>query len=163
MCSQISLGSYYYLKDLKIVYYNCHGLPYGKEDQTLLINDEPSKALWNPKWNGFKKKSFRGQMLSKNKVQWLDLTSHLCMSLFELLLAETIHIHDDCMIKYFKACSSSSSKNYYWFIQYIDNDNGDVGNNHPPLGMESKSFHFASFFFCYNFYKLLFVSICHVC
>jgi hypothetical protein len=35
------------------MYYNCHGLPYGKEDQTLLIDDEPSKALWNPKWNGF--------------------------------------------------------------------------------------------------------------
>jgi len=53
MSSQISLGSYYYLKDLKIMYYNCHGLPYGKEDQTLLIDDEPSKALRNPKWNGF--------------------------------------------------------------------------------------------------------------
>jgi hypothetical protein len=33
--------------------YACHGLPYGKEDQTLLINDEPRKALWNPKWSGF--------------------------------------------------------------------------------------------------------------
>jgi hypothetical protein len=53
--NQISLGSYYYLNDLKIVYYNCHGLPYGKEDQTLLIDDEPSKVLRNPKWNDFKK------------------------------------------------------------------------------------------------------------
>jgi len=102
-------------------------------------------------------------MLSKNKVQWLDLTSHLCMSLFELLLAETIRIHYDCMVKYFKPCLSSSSKNYYWFIQYIDNDNGDVGNNHPPLGMESNYFILQVFFFCYNFYKLVFVSICHVC
>jgi hypothetical protein len=38
---QISLGSYYYLKDLKCVYYGYHGLPYGKEDQTLMIDDEP--------------------------------------------------------------------------------------------------------------------------
>jgi hypothetical protein len=53
MFSQISLGFYYYLKDLKIMYYNCHGLPYGKEDQTLLIDDEPSKVLQNLKWNGF--------------------------------------------------------------------------------------------------------------
>jgi hypothetical protein len=36
--SQISLESHYYLKDLKQVYYGCRGLPYGKEDQTLLIN-----------------------------------------------------------------------------------------------------------------------------
>ncbi len=42
---QISLGSYYYLKDLKCVYYGCSGLPYGKEDQTLMIDDEPNKTL----------------------------------------------------------------------------------------------------------------------
>jgi hypothetical protein len=42
MSSEISLGSHYYLKDLKCVYYTCHGKDYGKEDQTLLINDEPN-------------------------------------------------------------------------------------------------------------------------
>jgi hypothetical protein len=41
--SQISPRSHYYLKDLKHIYYGCCGLPYGKEDQTLLIDDEPSK------------------------------------------------------------------------------------------------------------------------
>jgi hypothetical protein len=66
---EISLGSYYYLKDLKLVYYACCEKNYGKEDQTLLINDEPSKALWNLKWTSFFLDSFRGQMLSKNKVQ----------------------------------------------------------------------------------------------
>jgi hypothetical protein len=60
MSSQISLGSYYYLKDLKIMYYNCRGLPYGKEDQTLLIDDETNKALQNMKWNGFFLESFKG-------------------------------------------------------------------------------------------------------
>jgi hypothetical protein len=70
------------------VYYNSCGLPYGKEDQTLLIDDEPNKAFWNPKWNGFFLESFKGQMLSKNKVQWLDLTSHLCLPLLELLFGK---------------------------------------------------------------------------
>jgi hypothetical protein len=39
--NQIFLGSYDYLKDLKHAYYACHGLLYGKEDQTLLIDDKP--------------------------------------------------------------------------------------------------------------------------
>jgi hypothetical protein len=34
------------------MYYVCCGLPYGKDDQRLLINDEPNKVLWNPKWSG---------------------------------------------------------------------------------------------------------------
>jgi hypothetical protein len=45
MIGQISLGSHYYLKNLNCVYYGCRGLPYGKEDQTLLIDDELSKVL----------------------------------------------------------------------------------------------------------------------
>jgi hypothetical protein len=35
------------------VYFACWGLPYGKENQTLLIDDEPNKALRNSKFNGF--------------------------------------------------------------------------------------------------------------
>jgi hypothetical protein len=65
---QISLGSYYYLMYLKRMHYDCCGLPYGKEDQTLLVDDEPNKVLWNLNWSDFFLKSFRGQMLSKNKV-----------------------------------------------------------------------------------------------
>jgi hypothetical protein len=41
MFVEISSRSYYYLKQ---VYYACHGLPYRKEDQTLLIDNEPNKA-----------------------------------------------------------------------------------------------------------------------
>ncbi len=58
--SEISFGSYYYLKDLKRVYYACHVKDYGKEDQTLLIDDEPNKAFWNLKWIGLFLESFRG-------------------------------------------------------------------------------------------------------
>jgi hypothetical protein len=69
------------------------------------------------KWNGLFLESFRGQMLSQNKVQWLDLTSRLWSSLFELPLAKMVHVHCDYMVKYFKPCSSSFSKDYYWFVQ----------------------------------------------
>jgi hypothetical protein len=49
MSGEISLGSHYYLNDLRCVYYAYHGKDYGKEDQTLLINNERSKVLQNPK------------------------------------------------------------------------------------------------------------------
>ncbi len=52
---------------------SCHGLPYGMEDQTLLIDDKPSKALRNAKWSGLFLESFWGEILLKNKVQLLDL------------------------------------------------------------------------------------------
>jgi hypothetical protein len=65
---EISPESHCYLKDLKHVYYVCHGKDYGKEDQTLLIDDEPNKVLWNSKWTNIFLELFRGQMLSKNKV-----------------------------------------------------------------------------------------------
>jgi len=42
---QFIAGNYYCLKDLSHVHFACQGLPHGKEDQTLLINDEWSKAL----------------------------------------------------------------------------------------------------------------------
>jgi hypothetical protein len=45
MSGQLKVGTYYYLKDLKRVYFACQGLSYGKKDQTLLIDDEPNKAL----------------------------------------------------------------------------------------------------------------------
>jgi hypothetical protein len=58
--SQITPRSYYYIKDLKHVYYACCGLPYGMEDQILPFDDKPSKVLQNPKWSGFFLESFRG-------------------------------------------------------------------------------------------------------
>jgi hypothetical protein len=50
MSSEISPRSHYYLKDLKGMQYACHRLPYGEEDQTLLIDNEPSNAFWVPNW-----------------------------------------------------------------------------------------------------------------
>jgi len=100
--SQISLGSYYYLKDLKRVYYGCCGLPYGSENQTLLIEGEPCKTLQNPKWSGLFLESFKGELLSKNKVQLLDLASHLWLALIKLPLTNTIRDHYDVFVKYSK-------------------------------------------------------------
>jgi hypothetical protein len=57
---EVSPSTHYYLKDLKRVYYVCHGKDYGKEDQTLLIGDEPNKVFWNPKWTSLFLESFRG-------------------------------------------------------------------------------------------------------
>jgi hypothetical protein len=72
---QLTTGNYYCLKDLSCVYSTCQGLPYGKEDQTLFIDDKPNKVLQNSKSNGLFLESFRGHKLSKNKVKWLDLAS----------------------------------------------------------------------------------------
>jgi hypothetical protein len=47
--SQFIVGNYYCLKDLNHVYFACQGLPYGKEDQTLLINDEWTKLFEIPR------------------------------------------------------------------------------------------------------------------
>jgi hypothetical protein len=129
------------------VYYVCRGLPYGKEHQTLLIDDEPNKVLWNPKWSGLFLNSFKEQMLSSNKVQWLDLTSRLWPPLVELPLAKMVQVHYDHMFKYSKFCLNFSLINYYCFVQYVDNENGVVRNNQPPLVMHFKSFHYASHYF----------------
>ncbi len=116
IAGQISLRSHYYLKDLKCVYYGCCGLSYGKEDQTLFIDDEPSKHYKILNGVVFFFESFKGQMLLKNKVQWLDLASHLWPPLVGLPLAKTIQVHYDFMVKYFKFRLSSSLKNYHWFF-----------------------------------------------
>ncbi len=58
---------YYYLKDFDRVHLVCRGLPYGNKDQTLFIDDEPSKALWNPKWSKLFLESFRGRELLKKR------------------------------------------------------------------------------------------------
>jgi hypothetical protein len=126
MIGEISSKFRCYLKDLKDVYYGCHGLLYGKEDQTLFIDDELHKTLQNSKWNGLFLESFKGQILWKNKVQWLDLASHLWPPLVGLILVTTIQVHYDFMVKYYKSQLSSSLKNYYWFFKYMGSDNGDV-------------------------------------
>ncbi len=111
MFSKISPGFHYYLKDLKCVYYACHGKDYGKEDQTLLINNEPNKVFQNSKWIGLYFESFKGQMLSKNKVQWLDLPFHLWPHLVGLHWPKQFKF-----IMTFKPCLSSLSKSYSWFL-----------------------------------------------
>jgi hypothetical protein len=100
-----------------------------------MIDDEPNKALRNPKWISLFLKSFKGQMLLKIKVQWLDLPSHLWPPLVGLPLAKTIRVHYDFTVKYFKLPLSSLSKKYFWFLQYMYIDNANVHNKQPSLGM----------------------------
>jgi hypothetical protein len=79
-------------------------------------------------------------MLSKNKVQWLDLKSHLWPPLVGFPLAKKVQVHYEFMVQYFKPCLSSSSRNYSWFLQYMYNDNANVCNKRPYLSMQFKSF-----------------------
>lgn len=50
---QFTIGIYYCFKNWSCVYFACQRLPYGKEDQTLFIDDEPNKAFQNSKSSGF--------------------------------------------------------------------------------------------------------------
>ncbi len=128
------------------MYYGCCGLLYGKEDQTLLIDDEPSKTFWNPNWSDFFLESLKGELLSKNKVQLLDLAFHLWPTLIKLHSMSIIWDHYDVLVKYSKPCLSYFLRNYSWFMQYMNCDNGDLVNTQPSLGMHSESFHLFSFF-----------------
>ncbi len=49
--NKLTHSIYYYLKDLDQVHLACRGLPYGDKDETLVIDNEPNKALRNLKWN----------------------------------------------------------------------------------------------------------------
>jgi hypothetical protein len=81
------------------LYYGCYGLLYEKEDQTLLIHNEPSKTILNPKWSSLFLESFKGELLPNNKVQLLDLASHLWPTLIKLPLKSTIRDHYDVLVK----------------------------------------------------------------
>jgi hypothetical protein len=64
---QLIHSIYYYLKDLDQVHFVCKGFLYGDRDQTLFIDDEPSKALQNPKWIRLFLEPFKGHELSKKQ------------------------------------------------------------------------------------------------
>jgi len=113
---QLTIGTYYYLKDLNHVYFVCRGLHYGIEDQMLFIDNEPSKVLQNSKCSGLYVEFSKGHQLSKNKVQWLDLTSYLWLVLVGLPMVRTIGVHYEITIKYSKPKSTFFSLHYFWFM-----------------------------------------------
>jgi len=90
----------------------------GKKNQTLFIDNEPNKTFQNSHCSGIFIESFKGQKLSENKVQWLDLESHLWPTLIGLPLANIINIHYEIIIKYFRSRLISFSLNYSWSMQY---------------------------------------------
>jgi hypothetical protein len=75
------------------VYFACQGLPYGKEDLMLLIDNEPNKALWNSKCSGLFIETFKGHKLLRNKVQLLGLASCLWSTLSDLPSVRIIGFH----------------------------------------------------------------------
>jgi hypothetical protein len=70
----------------------------------------------------------------QKKVQWLDLASRLGLILIGLPLARTINVHYEIIIKSSKP-SLTSSPNYFWFMQYMKNDNGDIDIIQFPSSM----------------------------
>jgi hypothetical protein len=97
------------------------------------------------KWSGLFLESFKGELLSKNKVQLLDLAFHLWLALIKFPLINTIRDHYDVFVKYSKLRLSSSLQNYSWFMQYMNYDNDDPINAQPSLGIHFESFHLFSF------------------
>jgi hypothetical protein len=89
-----------------------------KGNQTLFIDNELNKTFQSSHCSGIFIESFKGQNLSKNKVQWLDLAFRLWQTLIGLPLASIINIHYEIIIKYFRPHLISSSLNYCLFMQY---------------------------------------------
>jgi hypothetical protein len=79
----------------------------------LFIDDEPNKAFRNSKCNSLFIEFFKGQKLSKNKVQWLNLASHLWPMLVGLSLAKTISVHYEIIVKYSKPYLTFYFSNYF--------------------------------------------------
>jgi hypothetical protein len=68
----------------------------------LFIDDEPNKALQNPKWNDLFFEPLRGHELSKNKVQWLDLASQLWSRLKGFPFAKIVYAHFAIIMQFLK-------------------------------------------------------------
>jgi len=76
----------------------------------------------------------------------MDLPSRLWPPLVKLPLAKMVQVHYEFMVKNSKLCLSSLSKNYSQFLKYMYNDNANVRDKQPSLGMQSESFSFLCFF-----------------
>jgi hypothetical protein len=74
------------------------------------------------------------------KVQSSDLASRLWSTLVKLHSISTIQDHYDIIVKYSKPHLNFSSQNYSWFMQYMNYDNGDLGEKHtkPPKNCNHK-------------------------
>jgi hypothetical protein len=72
---------------------------------SLMIN--LAKTFQNPKWNKLFLESFKGCELSKNKVQWLDLSSWSWLALKGLPFAKTIYAHFAVIMQFLRSSFSS--------------------------------------------------------
>jgi hypothetical protein len=73
--------------------------------------------------------------LSKNKVQWLNLTPWLWLTLIWFPFTNIVGTHFEIITKFFKPCLNLSSPHYSWFMQYMKNNNGDCKRTQLLLGM----------------------------
>ncbi len=85
----------------------------------------------------------------------MDLAFWLWLALIKFPFMRMVRNHYDFMLKYSKPYLSSFSWNYSWFMQYMNNDNGDLLNARPPLGMHSESFHLILVYIFYVSYYII--------
>jgi hypothetical protein len=75
---------------------------------------------------------------SCQRARFNDWRIEPCIRLWPMLiglpLASAINIHYEILVKYLKL-HLTSSPNYSWFMQYMENDNGDGRITPLPLGM----------------------------
>jgi hypothetical protein len=100
----------------------------------LFIDDEPSKAFQNPKWNRLFLEPFRGRELSKNKMQWSNLASRLWPRLKGLPFAKTIYTHFIVIMQFSKLPFNPQYSSYSWFKQFEGSLIKDLAILQLPLG-----------------------------
>jgi hypothetical protein len=103
-------------------------------DQRLFIDAEPSKALQNPKWSRLFLEPLRGHELSNNKVQWLDLASHLWLPLKGLPCAKMVYAHFIVIMQFLRPPFNSRYSSYSCFKQFEGSLNEDLAISQLPLG-----------------------------
>jgi hypothetical protein len=123
------------------------------------------KTFSNPKeW--FFWESFRGEILSRNKVQLLNLASWLWLALIKFPFMKTVWNHYDFTFNHSKPCLSSSSWNYSWFMQYMNSDDRDFHNVKVPFGYAlwiispHFSLHLWCQLLCYNMVSFFCIEFC---
>jgi hypothetical protein len=114
-------------------------------DQTLLIDDEPNKALQNPKWSRLFLEPFKGCELPKNKMQWLKLASWLWLVLKGLPFAMTVYAHFVVIMQFLRSLLNSRYPSYSWFKEFEGSSSGHSTITQLPLG-DVLSTHFPSLF-----------------
>ncbi len=84
----------------------------------------------------------------------IDFQRQWHVVLFNKGMFKMVQVHYDVIVKYSKPYLSSYSELFLVHATYVNNNNGDICNNQPPLGMYFESFHLFPF---YHFHANVYV------